>query len=130
MRGQRRLVEYFGRERRITANTLPRQRVRARELSRIEDMRYPEARSLGRRFRPLQQLALAMRARHVRVVKQLPLKMRKLREYQARFYMLNAPDSPVAVAGRYASRHIYPLAQELERLSRRVGGSRCLPSQN
>jgi hypothetical protein len=125
---EKQLIDAFGAERRILIESLPSQQRRIAELARIDSMPYAEVRSLGRRFRPLQQLALAMRARHKTVVNELPIKMRKLREYQAHFYMLNAPDSPVHLAGLYAFRHIFPLARGIEKLSPSIGGARCLPS--
>lgn len=125
---EKQLIDAFGAERRILIKALPRQQRRIAELARIDNMRYPEVRALGRRFRPLQQLALGMRARHKTVVNELPIKMRNLREYQARFYVLNAPDSPVHLASLYAYHHIFPLARRIEKLSPRIGAARCSPS--
>jgi hypothetical protein len=126
---QRRLIVAFDRARAVTAAALPRERRRAAELARLDHMRYPEVRTLGKQFRPLQQLALAMHARHKTVVNQLPAKMRRLRERQARFSMLNAPDSPVAVGTRYVARRAFPLARRIESLAGRIGAARCEPSR-
>jgi hypothetical protein len=126
---QRRLIAAFVRARALTVESVPRQRRRAAELARLDHMRYLEVRTLGKRFRPLQLLALAMRARHKTVVDQLPATMRRLRERQARFSMLNAPDSPVAIGIRYVATHAFPLAHTIESLARRVGAARCEPSR-
>jgi hypothetical protein len=125
---QRRLIDLFDAERRAIAAAIPRERQRARELARLDHMHYAEVSALGRRFRPLEQLALAMRARHKQVVAQLPAKMRALRERQAHFAMLNATDSPVAVAGFYTGRRIAPLVTQMERLAPHEDAGLCPPS--
>jgi hypothetical protein len=126
---QRRLIVTFDRARAAMAAALPRERRRAAELARLDHMRYAEVRELGKQIRPLQQLALALRARHKTVVDQLPTKMRRLRERQARFYMLNAPDSPVAVGTRYVARHTFPVVRRIENIAGRIGAARCEPSR-